>query len=311
MVGMQDEGLQGVSDARGRYLACAVPVEHPLRLEGEAGGLTSGLLILQVPASREFLSRDLTIVREGSGTIVGLVVDLMDQGPLEGARVTLTDLNLGTLSDENGRFSLGDVPLGIHVLEAEMLGRKAVLDTIQVRPDRPLQLEVRLPPEAMELEGITVEVFSTLEREIRTEGYTGARVDRVSPERMDELRDRVRNIVDIIRQMGSPRIRITEWGPQGFPMGFCMTWHRRRPTVRDIQTGNTCQSMLIILDGQPFSGGTQLPPSEFILDMDPEEIESVRVLSPVQAEFRYGIEGGNGALIIETGRGGREGGGSG
>lgn len=311
VLGVQDEGLQGVSDARGRYLACAVPVDHPLRLEGEAGGLTSGVLALRVPADQEFLSRDLTIVREGSGTIVGLAVDLLDQGPLEGARITLTDLSLGTLSDENGRFILRDVPLGIHVLEAEMLGRRAVLDTIQVRPDRPLHLEVRLPPEAMELDGITVEVFSALEREIRTEGYTGARVDRVSPERMDELRDRVANIVDVIRQMGSPRIRITEWGPQGFPMGFCMTWNRRRPTVRDIQAGNTCQSMLIIVDGQPYSGGTQLPPSELILDMDPEEIESVRVLSPVQAEFRYGLEGGNGALVIETRRGGGEGGGSG
>jgi hypothetical protein len=40
--------------------------------------------------------------------------------------------------------------------------------------------------------------------------------------------------------------------------------------------------------------------------MDPEEIESVRVLSPVQAEFRYGIDGSYGALVIETRRGGRD-----
>ncbi len=61
--------------------------------------------------------------------------------------------------------------------------------------------------------------------------------------------------------------------------------------------------MLIIVDGQPLLGGPVMPPSAFVLDMTSEDIESVEVLSPVQAQFRYGQEGANGALVIETRRG--------
>jgi hypothetical protein len=174
MLGIQEEGLQGQADASGRYLACAVPSDHPLRVEAESGDLTSGVVSVRVPPGSPLLNQDLTIVRSGTGTLVGLAVDLEDQGPLEGVHVVLEDLDVGTFTDENGRFLLGEIPLGRHILRAEMLGRHSVIDTIRIRPDRPLQMEIRLPPEALEVPGITVEVFSQIDREIRTEGFTGA-----------------------------------------------------------------------------------------------------------------------------------------
>jgi hypothetical protein len=132
-----------------------------LRVEAEAADLTSGVVSVRVPPGSLLLSQDLSIVRSGTGTLVGLAVDLEDQGPLEGVRLVLEDLGVGTFSDENGRFLLGDIPLGRHILRAEMLGRHSVTDTIQIRPDRPLQMEIRLPPEALAVPGITVEVFSS------------------------------------------------------------------------------------------------------------------------------------------------------
>lgn len=313
LLGIREDGLQGQSDASGRYLACDVPGNHPLRVEGESGGLTSGIMAVRVPEGEALLNQDLTIVRSGSGRIVGLVVDWEGQGPLEGVRVALAELKLGTLTDENGRFVLEDIPLGRHVLKAEMLGRQSVTDTVQIRPDRPLQLEVRLPPEALQIRGITVEVLTRRDMEFRREGLTGARLDRVTPEEMDKLRDRVTNIVDILKSKGSPRIRITEASGHGFPMGFCIQWSRRRPSIySEGSGGGGCRSMLVILDGRPVQNaagaGPTIPATDFILDMDPEEIESVQVLSPIQAGFRYGLQGEYGALVIETRRGGRGGG---
>ena len=158
-----------------------------------------------------------------------------------------------------------------------------------------------------------MEVISQREMEFRQEGFSGARLDRVTPERMDELRDRVSNIVDIMRSMGSPRLRITENTSQGFPMGFCIQWARRRPSLAEItDTGGGCRSMLVILDGQPVQdaggAGPTIPATEFLLDMDPEEIEEVTILSPIQGEFRYGRSGRYGALVIRTRRGVRDGG---
>jgi hypothetical protein len=263
---------------------------------------------VRVPVEAPLFQQDLSIVSSGRGTLVGIAVDWEDQGPLEGVRVMLEDLGLGTLTDEKGRFHLSGIPLGRHVLRAEMLGRTTVTDTVRIRPDRPVQMEVRLPPVALAIEGVTVEVFSRPAMEARTEGFTGADLDRITPEEMDVLRVKTYNIVDVIRQMGSPRIRITEAGPQGFPLGFCMAWTRRRPSLAHEAAGGGCQSMLIVLDGLPIQGGPQLPASAIVLEMDPEEIETVRVLSPIQAEFRYGIDGGFGALVIETRRGARGGG---
>jgi protocatechuate 3,4-dioxygenase beta subunit len=318
LLGMQEDGLQGHADESGRYLACGVPVDHPLTVEAETGDLTSGILAVRVPPETQLFDQDLGVVRSGTGTLVGIAVAWEDQGPLEGVRVTFEDLDIVTLSDENGHFLLGEIPLGRHALRAEMLGRRTVTDTVRIRPDRPLQMEIRLPPEAFAIEGITVEVLSRAQLEIRSEGLPGATLDRLTPEEMDDLRDNVSGIVDVIHRMGSPRIRITEWGPQGFPLGFCMTWRRSRPPslievlteeVEGLAAGVSggCQSMLIVVDGQPIQGGPQLPASAIVLEMGPEDIESVRVLSPVQAQFRYGIQGGNGALVIETRRGARGG----
>jgi hypothetical protein len=230
---------------------------------------------------------------------------------LENASVKMEGAGKAALTDEDGRFHLGDIPLGRQILSVQALGRSGAADTVRIRPDRPLELEVRLPTEAIALEGFTVEVLSKEEREILAEGWTGATVDRIDPKRMDEIRDRVDNVVDAIRTMGSPRIRITEYSPQGFAMGFCARWNRRRPSIVGEMGGGGCQSMLIIVDGRPLNdalGNRTIPASVFLLDMEPEEIESVRVLSPVQAEFRYGLAGENGALVVETRRGRRGGG---
>jgi len=178
-----------------------------------------------------------------------------------------------------------------------------------------VRLEVRLPPEAMAIEGLTVEVFSRAELDVRSDPFTGATLDRLTPVEMDALRVRVRDMVDVVRTMGSPRIRVSEVGPQGFPVAFCIRWTRQIPSIRQQQGGSGCPSMLIVVDGRPIGGGPQdaggnrhvLPASALALSLNPEDIESVTVLSPVQAEFRYGIDGGNGALVIETRRGGRDG----
>ena len=313
LLGSMDDGFQVEVDPQGRYLVCGVPADHPLRVEAESEGLVSERFEVRVPPGTSLLEQDVAVLASGSGAIRGIVIAMDDQGPLEGARILLEDV-AARMSDAGGRFAFEDVPQGRHVLRAEALGRRALVDTVRVRPGQELRLELRLPPEAMQLEGLTVEVLSRSEREARADPFTGASLDRLTPVEMDALRTRVRDLVSVVQRMGSPRIRITESGPQGFPIGFCIRWSRQIPSIAQQQGGGGCPSMLIVVDGIPVGGGPQdaaggqhrLPASGLALTLGPEDIEAVSVLSPVQAQFRFGIDGGNGALVIETRRGRRD-----
>jgi hypothetical protein len=244
-------------------------------------------------------------------------VDWETGEPLGGVALRLDPRGLDTYSDESGHFLFPEVPLGRHRLSAEILGRSTLNDTIQVRPGEPLNLELRLPMEALELEGVTVEVFSRREMDFRQEGFTGAEFDRITPEEMDEIRDHVTDMVDVIRSLGSPRVRVTDYSSGGVPLGFCVRWTRReissgalqRSAEADASGGAPgCTSMLIVLDGIPRSdlmgAGPTIPATDFLLDLSPEDIESIRILSPVQARFQYGTRGDRGALVVETRKGG-------
>lgn len=323
LIGMQDDGLQGESDPQGRFLACGVPADHPVRLEAESEAIVSESLALRIPPDSLFLNRDVTILRSATGTISGRAVDWVSGEPLEGVSITIQTRGTIALTGGNGRFRFEGIPVGRHVLAAELLGHASLTDTVTVRPDPPVQLELRLPTEALEIEGISVEVFSQNEMDFRREGFSGGRSDAITPEEMDLIRDRVTDIVDIIQKMGSPRIRIVDTNTLGIPLGFCITWTRREISIQAGRiraqesagrgTEDGCNSMLIVLDGIPQQDmggyGPTIPASDFIMDLTPEEIQSVRVLSPVQARFQYGAQGDRGALIIETRLGGRRGGG--
>jgi len=318
MMGVMEDGLEGRTDRSGRYLACAVPGDHPLRLEAETEEMAAAVVDIRVPQGQPLLSRDLTVVEGANGTVVGLVLDFENRSPLDGVRVRLRGQGREAVTNDDGRFVLTDLPLGRQVLQAEMLGRRTLTDTVRIRPGDTLQLEIRLPSQALEIEGISVEVLSRNEMGFRQEGFSGGRFDQITPEEMDVIRDRVTDIVDVIRRTGSPRIRVTDYTTGGVPMGFCIRWTRRELSQggalqRSAEAGArgttpSCTSMLVVVDGMPQQdvggSGPTIPATEFLLDLSPEDIESVRVISPVQARFQYGAMGDRGALIIETRRGG-------
>ena len=265
LMAMQDEGLRGQTDALGRYVACGVPEDHPLQLEAETDDFSSGLLSIRVPPDSDLFRQDLAIPHSGVGRVLGSVLDWETRQPLEGVAVTLEPSGKVALTDEQGRFFLADVPLGRQALAAEVLGRATLTDTIRVLPGEPLHLELRLPAEALQIEGVTVVVLSRDERAFRQEGFSGGRFDRISPEEMDAIRDRVTDVVDVIRSTGSPRIRITDTSTGGVPMGFCIRWTRRELSeggaltrAADAEERGTvpgCTSMLIVVDGIPQQDG--------------------------------------------------------
>ncbi len=90
------------------------------------------------------------------GTITGTVVGADSGEPLPAVNVGIVDTPLGAATDEQGRFTISDVPVGSYTVEASLVGYRTVEREIQVETDETTTLEIELSQESVELSTITV-----------------------------------------------------------------------------------------------------------------------------------------------------------
>jgi hypothetical protein len=57
-----------------------------------------------------------------TGTIQGVVMDVATQRPLIGAQVFIQGTQIGTITNQQGRYTLRNVPVGTHTLGVELIG---------------------------------------------------------------------------------------------------------------------------------------------------------------------------------------------
>lgn len=239
--------------------------------------------------------------------VEGEVIDAVTGLPVAGVIVHLPDLNLGTISDEFGYFVLDVVPRGVQVVSAHRAGYEAIEQEVRVVPGE--LWEVRLTPAAIQVRGIEVSAATSQELEV---ARTGRRSDFISPSTVAEAAERTNKVLEVLRSKAPPRLRIRQEGGAG-GVTFCIESSRRRPSVQELmERGDGCRPTLLALDGvivySPPSmtlAGMQAPslPADvaaMLLNQNPQEIRSIRVLSPADAFFRYGEAGRSGAVEIVT-----------
>ena len=85
-------------------------------------------------------------------TIRGIVTDQASGEPLHSATVALTDINIGTTTDENGAFVLNNVPIGRHTVAASYIGYEtAMVKEVLLGSAREVYLEIALTEKVTEL----------------------------------------------------------------------------------------------------------------------------------------------------------------
>lgn len=90
--------------------------------------------------------------------MLGEVRDASTGEPIAGADVRVQGLPLRTVTNDAGRFVLTAVPPGEQVLRIEMLGYRATeLEGVLVRAGQPVEVQVRLSPVPIDVEGLVVE----------------------------------------------------------------------------------------------------------------------------------------------------------
>lgn len=97
-------------------------------------------------------------------TIKGRIIDKDSQMPLPGANVAVVSLNapLGTASDAEGYFSITDVPVGRHTIEARFVGYEPVIiSELLVSSGKETVLNIELVESIVKLEDVVVKAQKT------------------------------------------------------------------------------------------------------------------------------------------------------
>jgi hypothetical protein len=95
-------------------------------------------------------------VAQDAGTVAGTVVEATTQRPLPGVQVTIVGTRLGTLTNQEGRFLITNVPAGTQEVRATLIGYARGSETVTVAPGATATVNLTIRETAIELEGIVV-----------------------------------------------------------------------------------------------------------------------------------------------------------
>jgi len=231
-----------------------------------------------------------------TGQVVGTVVDAQDGRPLVGVQIQVVATSQGTLTDADGRFTLGNVPAGDQELRIQRLGYASLIRTVTVVQGETQVLALRMTPTALSLAEVVVTVTGQEQRR--------AIANSIGTVGQAELeRSAVSNVQDLLsgRMAG-----ITVLGNSG-QAGAGGSIQLRG--VNSLTQGN---EPIIYVDGiRVFNGrtATSVAGRQYLSpfnDIDPSDIERIEVVKGPAATTLYGTEASGGVIQIFTKRG-REG----
>lgn len=225
-------------------------------------------------------------------TVSGTVIDHNGQ-PIPGASVFVQGTTTGTTTDIDGRFTLlvpGNLLGGS--LEFNSLGYEIVRRVIGSNKN----FTVTLNEEAVSLEGTVVTALG-IRRDQKALSYN---VQEVNAELLTAVKD-ANFINSLAGKVAGVAINTSSSGVGG----------ASKVVLRGNKSISQSSNALYVIDGIPMynfggGGGTEFDSkgaSESIADLNPEDIQSISVLTGAAAAALYGSQAANGAVMITTKKG--------
>lgn len=223
-------------------------------------------------------------------TITGKVTDSKRE-PLIGVSIQVKGSDSGAITDMDGNYKVtvsGRNP----VLVFSYIGYKAE----EVMPGRRGNINVTLQEDAQLIEEVVVTALG-IKRSQKALSYN---VQQVSED--DLLRNKDANLINALSgKVAGVTINSSSSGVGG----------ASRVVMRGSKSIAQSSNALYVIDGVPMynfgsEGGTEygsLGSTEAIADINPEDIESISVLTGAAAAALYGSDAANGAIIITTKKG--------
>jgi TonB-linked SusC/RagA family outer membrane protein len=223
----------------------------------------------------------------------GVITDAESGRPLPGVTIIVVGTTVGTTTNADGFYSLR-VPAGYNVIQYSFVGYK----TQRVNVDGRTEINLRLESDVLQLDEVVVVGYGTMPRRQITGSI--AQIPR------DNLGDFVPQTVDQALQGRAAGIHFTGTsGLIGAPSNI---------RIRGAASISASTTPLVVIDGVPVTnpttagsasvgltaGGQGINP---LLNINPNDIESIEVLKDAAAAAIYGSRGSNGVILITTRQG--------
>jgi len=286
-------GLQAVevrTDDAGYFRICSVRPQVDMKLQAHFGP-SSGVSLEVYLEPGTASVQDLVLMMSSEGTLAGYVRDHITGDPVAGAVIAVMGTPSSTLSDLTGRFVLDDLPPGRHLVTTDHLAFEERTDSVTVFSQETVDIEVRMATEALEVEGLVVTARTRFGR--TSLAGDAKRSDFISREEIELMLPRVVATADLLRSMNTPGLRIREVYEVDQITGvmlptLCVEVSRR-------SAGEGCVPAAVALNNVVVLSGAEL-----LRTLDPNVIDRIEILSPVDAQFQFGSVAGNGAIAIYT-----------
>jgi TonB-linked SusC/RagA family outer membrane protein len=210
-------------------------------------------------------------------TVKGKVTD-SSGAPLPGVTVVVKETTIGTVTGVDGNYSLNNIPADA-TLVFSFVGMKKEEVNVEGR----ITVDVKMEEETIGLEEVVAVGYGTMKKSDLTGSVIRANVE--------SFREQPNLSIMQSLQGSVPGLNVGQVTQAGEEPGFSI---RGRTTI----SGETVP--LIIVDGVIFRGN--------IIDLNPNDIETIDILKDASSTAVYGSQAANGVIIISTKQtGGKEG----
>jgi TonB-linked SusC/RagA family outer membrane protein len=251
---------------------------------------------LAVPAAALLLAVTLTpATAQQTGTIRGTVVSAATQRPVVGARVSIQGSNIGTVTNEAGRFELLNLNPGPYGVRVQYIGYSPVTQTTTLQAGLTATLDFSLMESAIQLEEVVVTGTAA---EVRKK-EVGNSTESIAPREIQVAP--LINSQDVLVGR-APGVTVMESSGQPGSGGTIK--------VRGVNTVSQSIQPLIYVDGVRIAnnvhsvggngGRTGVNPLQ---DINVDDIDRVEVIKGAAATTLYGTEASGGVLQIFTKQG--------
>ena len=300
---MKDVALEkvlGSIESQTRYLfspAADVNVKQIVTIQVSNAELREVLSQLRVQTGLDFSVENATIYitkpkLPSSRTVHGKVIDVTAL-PVPGVSVFIKGTTIGTTTDLDGLFSL--------TVPGDLLGGRLVFSSIgysdvEISIGNRRTFDVTLQESAVELEATVVTALG-IRRDQKALSYN---VQEVKSDQVTTVKD-ANFINSLSGKVSGVTINASSSGVGG----------ASKVVLRGNKSISQSSNALYVIDGVPMynfggGGGTEFDSkgaTESIADINPEDIESISVLTGAAAAALYGSEAANGAIMITTKKG--------